>query len=132
VSVPDWREPAQSSRKCTKCLVEKDRSEFSLRNSGRLYSWCRACERDAALARHYRRVDFISQIKTERGCADCGYNAHPTALEFDHLPGRIKLFDIAMGVRSKAIEKVLAEIEKCEVVCANCHAIRTLERRGRK
>lgn len=65
-----------------------------------------------------------------RGCKDCGYAEHPHALDFDHLPGTEKLLTIGSGDSTTAPwDKVLAEIEKCEVVCANCHRIRTYERR---
>lgn len=75
------------------------------------------------------RRERIAQIKTEAGCADCGYNAHPSALHFDHLPGQEKLFHIAGNLTGKW-EHIEAEMAKCEVVCANCHAIRTAARRG--
>ncbi len=80
----------------------------------------------AAWARFSER---INAIKLERGCADCGYNAHPAALDFDHLPGAEKWRGVSrlMTVRW---EKVAEEIAKCEVVCANCHRIRTAERRN--
>lgn len=66
-------------------------------------------------------------MKVERGCVDCGYNAHPAALDFDHLPGTEKLYRVCTmaGMSRKLID---AEIAKCEVVCANCHRIRTAER----
>ena len=70
----------------------------------------------------------INAYKLERGCADCGYNAHPAALDFDHLPGAKKCFTIGSdAIRNR--ERIWAEIAKCEVVCANCHRIRTVTRR---
>lgn len=69
----------------------------------------------------------VEEIKMASGCVDCGYNEHPEALEFDHVRGE-KLFNVASGIR-KAWSKVLEEIAKCEVVCANCHRIRTANRR---
>lgn len=71
---------------------------------------------------------YLDEMKTERGCVDCGYSEHPAALEFDHLPGTEKRFIISQGY-SRSREAVLAEIEKCEIVCANCHRIRTWRRR---
>lgn len=76
------------------------------------------------------RRDRISSIKMASGCIDCGFREFAEALHFDHLPGKDKLFDIgAAGLRRW--ETVEAEIAKCEVVCANCHARRTAERRTR-
>lgn len=79
-------------------------------------------------ARLSARRDFIGQIKTTQGCADCGYNDHPAALQFDHLPGYQKTRGVG-NMLGCTIESLLSEIAKCEVVCANCHAIRTALRR---
>ncbi len=72
--------------------------------------------------------EWIQDYKVTHGCVDCGYNAHPHALEFDHIPERgKKKFLISHGAGRK-IEKVLAEIAKCDLVCANCHRVRTAQR----
>lgn len=63
---------------------------------------------------------FINGLKSASGCVDCGYNAHPAALEYDHVRGQ-KIRNVGNMYSMKA---VLIEIEKCEVRCANCHAIR--------
>lgn len=88
--------------------------------------------RDAAIARveevRLRRTAILAAIKIERGCMDCGYNLHPEALEFDHRPGTEKLFGLANAHKFSA-EKVEAEITKCDIVCSNCHRIRTSKRR---
>jgi len=76
-------------------------------------------------------MSAISMWKLERGCADCGYDKSPHALDFDHPPGVEKETEVSKLYRFKApIEKIIAEMEKCEVVCANCHRIRTVERGG--
>ena len=83
----------------------------------------------AARVSDRRMRDWVTSIKLERGCVDCGYNAHPAALHFDHLPGVEKTAGIAKLIGRIGREPMLAEIAKCEVVCANCHAVRTAERR---
>ena len=60
-------------------------------------------------------------------CTDCG-DADPVVLEFDYLEG--KLFDIGTALPCNNWESILAEIEKCEVVCANCHRRRTKRRQN--
>lgn len=70
---------------------------------------------------------MLDAIKLEAGCADCGYREHPAALQFDHLPGTHKLFRLSHSAQ-RAWHLVLAEVAKCEVVCANCHAVRTATR----
>jgi hypothetical protein len=68
----------------------------------------------------------LSDIKEASGCIDCGANNH-IILDFDHI--RDKKYNVSRmihdGFSWAAIKK---EIEKCEVVCANCHRIRTHNR----
>lgn len=70
----------------------------------------------------------LQAIKLERGCADCGYAEHAEALDFDHRPGEVKLLSIGRQCANAGIERLLAEVEKCDVVCANCHRVRTYTR----
>ena len=68
----------------------------------------------------------LAQIhKLAQGCADCGYKKDAYALQFDHVRGDKKK-NVSDLIRSDyAWSTILEEINKCEVVCANCHAIRT-------
>lgn len=65
-------------------------------------------------------------------CARCQQTFPICCMQFDHLPGRTKRFNLSEA-RSGLIPRrvVLQELKKCEVVCANCHAIREEERRQR-
>ena len=76
--------------------------------------------------RWLRRV-FLDIFKLSEGCFDCGYNKRPEALQFDHL--RDKSFTVGEG-GDRPWLKLFEEIEKCQVVCANCHTIRTKQRRN--
>src|ERR1035437_5814708 len=76
-------------------------------------------ERRAYGAKQYQR---LAELKPATGCTDCGFAGHPAALEYDHLPGRPK-HDIVAHLKGGSWDKVLAEIENCELVCANCHRI---------
>ena len=49
-------------------------------------------------------------------------------MEWDHLPGHEKVSEIATLFGQQRRQLLLKELEKCELVCANCHAIRTYER----
>ncbi len=71
----------------------------------------------------------LNKYKMSRGCAVCGYNGHPEALEFDHLPGSDKKSTVAMMCDRSSWEALMKEVAKCQVLCANCHAIATAERR---
>lgn len=59
-------------------------------------------------------------------CMDCGIQYPYYVMQFDHVRGE-KLFNIA-NVRTMSKKKLLDEIAKCEIVCANCHAERTYQR----
>jgi len=73
-----------------------------------------------------KRRQFLNDYKLEKGCTDCGFKEHPAALHFDHVKGE-KKFNVSQDPK-RSMEDLLVEIEKCEVVCANCHSIRTSER----
>ncbi|MFI5397571.1 MAG: hypothetical protein ACHQ9S_18700 [Candidatus Binatia bacterium] len=62
-----------------------------------------------------------------RPCTDCGGQFHRHAMEFDHCRGE-KLFNIS-DPGAHSLDEVLAEIKKCDLVCACCHRVRTHKRR---
>lgn len=71
----------------------------------------------------------LATYKLEQGCADCGYDTAPEALDFDHvIPG--KTSHIGRLAVTASLERVLDEMDLCEVVCSNCHRIRTSARRA--
>jgi len=70
----------------------------------------------------------IDKIKSETPCCDCGRKFHPVAMDFDHIKGKRKSI-ASMYSQAYKIDLILEEIERCEVVCACCHRIRTMERR---
>lgn len=76
---------------------------------------------------------FMDTLKVRLGCAECGYNAHPRALQFDHIDpdtkyrtksGKLMHPSDMVGLSQATIQ---AEVAKCRVLCANCHAIRSHE-----
>ena len=75
-----------------------------------------------------RNKDYVNEIKLRLGCKDCVYNKSPYALDFDHLSDKVGNISrmLQQSISLKALDK---EIAKCEVVCANCHRIRTQKRR---
>jgi hypothetical protein len=79
-------------------------------------------EKVVARVRRYRaeRQQFLLDYKAEQGCARCP-ERDPRCLVFHHL--RDKKYQIAqMPTNGFSLEKIRAEIEKCEVLCANCHS----------
>lgn len=75
-----------------------------------------------------KRRDFIRALKN-KPCTDCK-NSYPWyVMEFDHVRGK-KLFRISEASgRGIGMEKLLQEVDKCELVCANCHQSRTFLRK---
>lgn len=71
-------------------------------------------------------------IKLYSGCVDCGYDAHAQALQFDHI-GNDKKMNVSDMIRSDySWITIKEEIAKCEVRCANCHAMMTARRKTEK
>lgn len=71
-----------------------------------------------------RNRKIINEIKVKSGCSRCGWNEHPSALEYHHLDPSAKKLAVARFVNfSYGIETILQEIDKCTLLCANCHRI---------
>jgi hypothetical protein len=69
---------------------------------------------------------WINDIKEATPCADCKQMFPAVCMDFDHLPGFRKFKGIAKMVQDgHTRERIEAEMAKCELVCANCHRIRT-------
>lgn len=83
------------------------------------------------MTRNERRAamwKLVKEYKTKVGCKGCGYNTFAEALQFDHL--RDKKGNVSNLIRSDyGIETIWEEIGKCQVLCANCHAEVTYQRK---
>ncbi len=76
--------------------------------------------------------EYIQSIKSQLYCIDCGQQ-HPATLHFHHLNSEDKQFNIGEAVRKGfGPNRIKQEIEKCIVLCANCHAIRHYNMRNTK
>ena len=117
------RRIAQRDTYCRPCRSAYGREHYA-KNRQRYID--QAAVRKAILARE--RVPFLLAYFKEHPCTDCGED-DPLVLEFDHI-GSDKSFSIAAGLLHRNWETLLAEIAKCEVVCANCHRRRTAKRGG--
>ena len=134
-------------RACTKCGEVKPLDAFPpvRRGEPKLQTWCRECFAEAN-ARNYRKnherekARLLRQVAekrvaiqqrlvkylSEHPCVDCG-ETDIVVLEFDHIGEKLaNVSTLANGGRSWT--RILAEVEKCEVRCANCHRLKTLER----
>ena len=67
----------------------------------------------------------------QRPCMDCGGTFPSVCMDFDHVRGE-KKFILAHGVSQWPWSVIKREIDKCDVVCSNCHRIRTAKRKAEK
>lgn len=72
--------------------------------------------------------EYIRSLK-DRPCADCKQSYPTWVMQFDHLPGFEKLYTVSLMSRYGSKGLIDLEVAKCEIVCANCHANRTHQRR---
>jgi hypothetical protein len=75
-------------------------------------------------ARRKQNLELVQAEKVKRGCACCGYNKDACALDFDHLDPDKKNAGVGR-MMTHSFSKILEEIEKCQILCANCHRIKT-------
>jgi hypothetical protein len=79
------------------------------------------CQNKQGVTDYRRRVKLKGLALLGGKCTRCGYNRCPWALQFHHKDPSEKDFQIAAKSR-QAWDKVKAEVLKCELLCANCHA----------
>ena len=98
--------------------------------NARYYREHRLAEIGRVRARQAATRQFLRDLRC-RPCADCGAVLPPYAMDFDHRKPEEKKVALAAGkALLKSRMELLAEIAKCDVVCANCHRRRTTRRRG--
>ena len=123
-----------TKKKCSRC--GKKRECYPNRGT------CKECHRKDMKARskkHYQKnkpyyLDrnkklikglraLIRELK-KKPCADCKVEYPYYVMDFDHRPGEEKVMDVSQIASFGSKKKILEEISKCDVVCANCHRIR--------
>lgn len=125
---------------CGKCKCELSLDQFNKKGNGH-QPFCRDCDKAAARERYKNNKDWYlsrnreqrNQIRTfvqaakAKPCIDCGIEYPYYVMQFDHKGN--KNFGLAEAVNKKwSLATIQSEIEKCDVVCANCHAERTHKR----
>lgn len=67
-----------------------------------------------------KRRRIVHEYKLKHGCARCGYKKCASAIDAHHCDN--KNFDIARAIKDcMNIDLIVKELERCELVCANCH-----------
>ena len=106
---------------CATCHSEKPIEDFYFKNkkSNLRQSRCKKCY-DGYISKKWidRKLKVIELMGNK--CSRCGYCRNHSALEFHHLDPSIKEFDWSK-MRLMSWNKILKEIDKCILVCANCH-----------
>ena len=69
-------------------------------------------------------AQYLRDLKTKTPCVDCGINYPYYVMDFDHVRGQ-KHANVMELVSTLSKKKIDEEIAKCEIVCSNCHRIRT-------
>jgi hypothetical protein len=138
-------------RRCPRCETELASSAFNYRNreQTKLQSYCRDCSNAAwrewyseainkeshraLMAKRRKRRNDRHRAIVDRAksvpCADCGVSYPPYVMDFDHIDADKD--DVISRLKfSAGTKRLLEEIDKCEVVCSNCHRIRTFTRTG--
>jgi hypothetical protein len=113
-------------KKCNKCSIEKPLDHYTKRKSSKdgYNIHCKQCMNQYyknSKQNYFNRRKWFYDIKAELKCERCGFN-HPAALDFHHKDPTQKSFGISAN-KHIGKEKILKEIEKCEVLCSNCHRI---------
>lgn len=130
------------TKKCNKCGFTKNSSEFTKRQMKTMVGlspWCGDCTRAYAKSQHKtthkKKVEkknemrsFIDTLK-DVPCMDCKEKYHHVVMDFDHIKERGQKEWVISQSMHCSKETLLNEIAKCDIVCSNCHRIRTFNRR---
>jgi NAD-dependent dihydropyrimidine dehydrogenase PreA subunit len=118
---------------CSKCKEFLSIHQFSRSKNRRygLYDWCKNCHSETRKGNKQiqrtaklRAASLISHYKKKLGgcCAKCGYAKSQYGLDFHHVTPGEKEFELsALISRGSAHEVIMAEIDKCILLCATCH-----------
>lgn len=114
---------------CSRCGEDKPAADFYYRRTeGRHHAYCRPCHNAYTQDRFKRRKTEAVEYLGGR-CADCGGAFHPSVFEFHHRdPSQKDL--TGNGIKRGAWARVVSELDKCDLLCANCHRLRHWQAAG--
>ena len=76
-------------------------------------------------------ASYIRDLKEKSPCLDCGEYYPYYVMDFDHVRGK-KHKNVMELIPTLSKKKIDEEIAKCEIVCSNCHRVRTHSRKSAK
>lgn len=92
--------------------------------TGRQTKFCSTkCKNNEMVTNHRRRMKLRALEYKGNKCQDCGYDRCKDALHFHH-PDNNKEFGISASGVTRSWERMKVELDKCVLICANCHAER--------
>ena len=119
---------------CNHCGVELHEDNWRYMGRKRPAYTCLVCDREQANTRKRAAREFVAHYKREIGCERCGYNEHHFALELAHRNAEEKSHkhktNRSAYNQNWSIKRIKEELEKCEVLCANCHRVDTAKLLG--
>lgn len=108
------------TKKCRKCQEIKSLAEFNPKGKGRTHAYCRPCLYRYQVDRWIQRK--VKAVAYKGGkCKICGYNKNHAALGFHHRDSSTKDFEWTK-LRLRSWKRIIEELDKCDLVCSNCHA----------
>lgn len=110
-----------------KTKVKESRQKYYLANKEKM-----SASSIVSVERRLERKRAIVSLAKDNPCMDCGEKYHPYAMDFDHRESSEKRANVSALLTNRCAtdSDVLAEIAKCDLVCSNCHRLRTFKRRG--
>lgn len=108
---------------CTKCHKELPITDFNWRNKekGTRRSECKYCHSAYMKQKYQEKKNIIQELKSKCACAKCG-DTRGYVLDYHHLNPKQKDNTVArLTSNNSNLDKTFEEIEKCIVLCANCH-----------
>ena len=108
---------------CRKCNI----NPRAVYPSGRRDSYCASCVCEIVNDRIKKRTRILGRWKERKGCNHCGQTFPFPALQIDHIIPKKHGKDIRWAHLTK--KDLKKELSKCQVLCSNCHAIKTWEER---
>jgi|ERR1700690_90976 len=114
-------------RICQSCSWVKSLEKFvrNINSKDGYSNTCLACANKVTRKKYYKQREIINKLKSFP-CIDCKGIFNSWQMDFDHIPGKNKKASISQmvgeGYSNAEIQK---EIDKCDLICANCHRNRT-------
>lgn len=109
-------------KRCTHCGRDLPLDAFYNRRGKRTHSWCRECVDADALERQRTLKKQCIEYKGGK-CMICGGRFHPAVFDFHHMDPTKKDFTFGKLKKHKFSEDIKEELDKCILVCANCHRV---------